>query len=125
MANNGLETLTRKSLNNINQILDLEDEMVDANEEGNDYPNDERTFLIVENGSASDVTVTIEAQRDQVGVTSFGQLSLDDIEKIVGAGKWAILAAPPGGYNDAQGRARVTYSSHDDVKVVAVRRTAD
>jgi hypothetical protein len=90
---------------------------VAADVAGDTFANNGREYAIVKNGSASPITVTLDAQ-----VQVDGQAVVDrtvtinaGIEKIIGP-------FPTGIYNDANGQAKITYSAVTSVttKILSV-----
>lgn len=93
---------------------------------GDEFVNDERTYLHVKNGDASPHTVTITKQRATVqGPDGFGDIALSDIAVAVPAGEERLIKAPPAIYNDSNGKAQVTYSAVTSVTVGVFRRSDD
>lgn len=88
---------------------------------GDEYVNDEHTVLYVNNASAGSVTVTITAQKTEVRKPGYGTLAIANIAVAVPAGGRRLVKAPPAAYNDADGRAQVTYSAATSVTVAALR----
>jgi hypothetical protein len=88
---------------------------VAADVAGDTFPNTGKEVLIVKNGSASPITVTldIKATLDGQAVTDPTVTINAGIEKIIGP-------FPLGYYNDANGRVSVTYSAVTTVTVKAL-----
>lgn len=93
---------------------------------GDEFPNDDRTILVIQNSSTAVVTVTAAAVRDTANPVGYGELSNPDIAVAVAAGSTAlpsygIVNAPAGAFNNASGRVDVTYSAYAGVRVAALR----
>lgn len=58
----------------VSGIADIDAQQVAAAAGGDTYPNDDRTVLVVTNGSASSVTVTPTIQRTSTKAPGFGQI---------------------------------------------------
>jgi len=88
---------------------------------GDSYANDDRTFLVVKNGGAGSITVTITAQRTSFQLEKFGNVTFSNMQITVGAGSEAWIKAPVAPYSDASGKAQVSYSGTSSVTVAAIR----
>lgn len=82
---------------------------------GDEFPNDGRTFLYVNNGG-SGITATIVTQQ-----TVDGKAVADDAITVSGGQSRYIGPFPPSIYNDVNDRVQVTYSGVTSVTVAAVR----
>ncbi|NPV80740.1 MAG: hypothetical protein HPY52_10770 [Firmicutes bacterium] len=87
-----------------------------ADAAGDKFANNGRTFLVVKNGSASAVTVTVNSQKQ------CDQGFDHDITVSVGASgeKW-IGPLDPNRFNNASGQVEVAYSAVASVTVAAVQ----
>lgn len=83
---------------------------------GDEFPNDGRTFLYVNNGGGSPITATIVTQQ-----TVDGKAVADDAITVTNAQGRYIGPFPPSIYNDVNDRTQVTYSGVTSVTVAAVR----
>ena len=89
---------------------------------GDEYVNDERTVLLLNNTSGAARTYTLAAQRTSVTVAAFGTLAIANISVVLSGDGLAAIQGPPAAYNnDSTGRASITYSSNSGVAVVPVR----
>jgi hypothetical protein len=101
--------------------VDLDAVDVAANAGGDSYPNDDDTFLYINNQDASPKTVTITAQRTAVRKEGFGELTIASIAVVVPATSRRLIKVPIGSYSDASGRVQLTYSAVTSVTVAALR----
>lgn len=87
-----------------------------ADVEGNKFSNNGRTFLVVKNGGAAPVTVTVNSQR------KCDQGFDHDITVDVPAGgeRW-IGPLDPHRFNTPNGEVEVAYSAVDSVTVAAIQ----
>lgn len=94
----------------------LDPTLVPAASGGDEFPNDGRTFFIVNNGGASQITVTFVGQ----GYCSHG--FQHDLEVTVDTGE-ELNVGPFSRqrFNDENGRVQVSYSDVTSVLVGAVR----
>jgi hypothetical protein len=85
---------------------------------GDSFPNGGNEYLHVKNGGGSPVTVTIPAQKgcDEFGVTNAAH---DMVVSVPATGERIIGPVSPRQFNDANGRAQVTYSGVTSVTVGA------
>ncbi len=89
---------------------------VAAGASGDKFDNTGKEFLIVENGSESPVTVTLDVK------ATVGGLAITDPTVSVPAGGVRMVGPfEPRLFNDTDGHVNVTYSAHTDVTVKAVR----
>lgn len=88
---------------------------------GDAYVNDGRTFLVVTNGGASPITVTVTVQRTSIRVAGLGAITFASIPVVVANGTTKWISVPKGPYNDDNGRVNVTYSAVTSVTVGAFR----
>jgi hypothetical protein len=89
---------------------------------GDEMPNDGDTFLHVKNGGGAGITVTIAAQvatRDAEGYGPFTRANL--AVSIAAAADKMIGPLPAKTWNNANGRAAITYSGVTTVTVAALR----
>lgn len=85
-----------------------------ASSTGDSFPNDGNTFLVVKNGGASAITVTIATPAKVWGI-DIAELSIS-----VGAGATMFIGPfPEPVFNDANGRVNVSYSAVTSVSVGA------
>jgi hypothetical protein len=101
--------------------FDIEDNMVAAGASGDQYPNDERTFLVVKNVNVAARTITISATRSTADKFGFGTLDVDDISQAIAQNEVRVVRVPVASHGDAAGRVTVTYSDNTDVTVKAIR----
>jgi hypothetical protein len=85
------------------------------------YPNDERTFFVMDNADASQHVGTISALRATADKHGFGSLAVSDITITVPAGERRMVRAPMASHSDASGRVTVTYDDVTSVTVGAFR----
>lgn len=83
---------------------------------GDEFPNDGRTFIYVNNGGGGSITVTTVTQQ-----TVDGKAVADDSISVPNAQARYIGPFPPSIYNDVNDRVQVTYSGVTSVTVAAVR----
>lgn len=95
-----------------------------AEEDGNYFVNDARTFVLVQNTSAGSINVTATIQKSSINVPGFGTLTETSEVIAVAAGKTVPIQLPPGQFNDSNGYAHLTYSDHE-LLLVDVYRLAD
>jgi hypothetical protein len=95
--------------------------LVAADASGDQYPNDDRTFFVMDNADASPHTGTIAKTRDTVEKAGFGTLTVADISVVVPAGERRMVRAPMASHGDAAGRITVTYDAVTTVTVGAFR----
>ena len=109
------------SVNNLGRvgITDLDSELAAASAGGDTFAYNPRTCLIVKNGSGGNVTVTGSAYNDEVEVSGFGTLAVDDFTMVVAAGDYAITPFFEQAFRNASGAVAFTYSSHSSVSVGA------
>lgn len=89
---------------------------------GDDYLNDDRTFLVVKNAGGSAINVTITVQQPNFDIPGFGKVTFAAIVVSVPATtgeRW--IKAPKAPYTDANGKVQVTYSVDTSVTAGAVR----
>lgn len=80
-----------------------------------------RLCLVVLNGSASPITVTIPSQvTTRPGDGAFPEQSVGNIAVAVAAGATRIIGPIPSAYNNATNDVLITYSAHADVLVAAL-----
>ena len=102
--------------------FDITDNVQQANLTGDQYPNDERTYLVVVNGAAgATCNVTISATRATADKFGFGSLGVDDITMAVPNDTTWIVRVPVASHGDAAGRVTVNYNQITNVDVGAVR----
>lgn len=88
---------------------------------GDQFINDGRQIIVVQNGDASAKTVTVAGQATDVRVPHYGKLDQTDTVAVVAAGATAILGPfPKQGFNDASGYVQITYSAVTSVTVGVV-----
>jgi hypothetical protein len=86
-----------------------------ANVDGNYFINNGKTFLHVINGSASDITVTIDSP------TECSQGGTHDVPVLVSAGEERFIGPlNQGRFNDDNGRVNVTYTAVTTVTVACI-----
>ena len=90
---------------------------------GDEFPNNDRTFLQAVNG-ATDCNITITAQKTAVSVPGFGTITLANIAVLCTANEERMISAPPAIYNDGNGKAQVTYDDVTNVTVAAIQLPA-
>jgi len=96
--------------------------LVAAAPAGDQFPNDERTWLVVANGGGvNPCVVTIPKTRDTADMSGFGSLGVDDITFSVPFGETWHVRVPVASHGDAAGRVRVTYDQVVTVTVGAFR----
>jgi hypothetical protein len=88
---------------------------------GDSYPNDDDTFLFINNQDASSKTVTLVAQRTAIKKEGFGELTIASIAVVVPTLSRRLIKVPIGSYSDASGRVQLTYSAVTSVTVAALR----
>lgn len=82
----------------------------------------ERTFLHVENGGASEITVTVTAQSSSLHVEGYGTLARANLSVAVPAGEGRMIGPfPPNAFKDSSGNVAVSYSDVTSVTVAALR----
>jgi hypothetical protein len=82
---------------------------------GDSFPNTGHEYLVVKNGSASPITVTLDIKQ-----TVDGQTVTDPTVTIAAGASKIIGPFPTGIYNDTNGRVGVTYSAVTTVNVIAL-----
>lgn len=98
-----------------------------ASSGGDEYPNDDRTILVVQNGTTAAVTVTATAQQTVTTPSGYGELANADITLAVAAAStpgvptYGVLNVPQGAFNNSSGRVEVGYSDHTSIRVAALR----
>ena len=96
--------------------------MTAASGGGDEYANDQRTILLIQNAAASARAITITAQRTSVTVPAFGVLTIANIVVAMTGIGLAVMQASPGGYNNnTNGRADVTINTAASVSYAAIR----
>jgi hypothetical protein len=100
--------------------LDVSNAALTAVSTSDDFPNNGKTFLFVDNQQASSVTVTISAVRSVVQVGGYGSVAISDIVVTIPATKQYAIIVPYASHS-AAGTTTVTYSSTTSVKAAAVR----
>jgi hypothetical protein len=91
---------------------------------GDVLPNgDGNSFLVVNNAGASNMTVTVTAQRTSIQREGFPTVTVPDITVTVPAAKYKLVG-PFGraAYNDGNGRVVISYSKVTSVTVLGVRK---
>jgi len=89
--------------------------MAAADEEGDEYSNTGNEMLLIENGSASPITLTVPTPYTVDG------LDVDDREITIPAGESHLLGPfPQAYYNDTNGKVQLEYSAHADVSVAVI-----
>lgn len=88
---------------------------------GDEFVNDDRTFLVVKNGDASPHTVTIAVQRANFSLPNFGTVVFAALVVVVGATEERWIKIPKGPYNDGNGKAQITYDAITTVTVAAIK----
>lgn len=83
---------------------------------GDKFTTNGRTALLVKNGGAGAINVTIPKVRSLVEVPEYGELAVSDLTLQIAAGESGILAPAPGAYASG-GQVEVNY---DDVTSVTV-----
>lgn len=79
---------------------------------GDSFPNTGKEFLVIKNGGAAAITVTLDIQQ-----TVDGQAVTDKTVSVAAGATVLIGPFPTGIYNDANGRVNITYSSVTNVTV--------
>ncbi|MEU7400711.1 hypothetical protein [Streptomyces sp. NPDC044948] len=95
------------------------DNLMAAATSGDDCATGTGVLLIVNNGSAASVTVTLATPE-----TVDGDLAVDDREVAVAASGWAVIPVTDRYRNPSTGRCAITYSAAADVTVGVVRTAA-
>lgn len=92
-------------------------------EDGDTIPvnGDQREFLVVKNGAASPVTVTIPAQTTSVNISGVGAVEVDDHEVDVPDGEERWIGPFTKAYRNSEGKVVTEFSSVTDVTAAAVR----
>ncbi|MEM7232556.1 MAG: hypothetical protein AAF517_10295 [Planctomycetota bacterium] len=90
---------------------------------GDEYPNDDRTGLLVmvASGASGNRTVTLQVQRPSVSPPGYGALTVESKVVTLAAGEMTELQGLVAPFNDATGKAMVTYDNHADVLIAPVR----
>ena len=79
-------------------------------------------FLVVFNGGASNMTVTVPAQHTSIVREGFPTVTVPDIAVTVPAAKYRLVGPLlRGAYNDGNGRAVIQYSKVTSVTVMGAR----
>lgn len=113
--------LTVKQLSDTTPI-DRASAVAAASAGGDTAPNDGRTFLLVENGGASSITVTVTAQKTSLSVPGLGNVTKANVAQAIAAGDEALLGPfAPAVFNDINGNIDITYSGVTSVSVAAIR----
>lgn len=90
--------------------------------DGDTFPNDGRTLLVVHNGSGGSITVTVDAQVTEARVQHLGEVTKAAGGGTVAAGVTQVFGPfAERAFNDATGMCEVTYSSAASVTVAAIR----
>lgn len=93
-------------------------------DDGNWFPNTERTCFLIPNGSVSPVTVTITARNASTPIEGYGTVLLPAVVVTVPAGEEHAIMAPPGRANDSSGYCTVVCATATaDVKICAIKLT--
>ena len=90
---------------------------------GDLIPNgDGRSFLVINNAGATQMTVTATAQHTTLSREGFPTVPVADKVAIVPAGKYYLMGPfERGAFNDGNGRVVISYGTVTSVKVRAVR----
>ena len=97
-----------------------------ASATGDTYPNDEHTYLVVDNASGSSITATITKITSTVTPPGrFGPITLADKVITILAGARAHITAPPSIYNSSAGVAEMKTSLETSVTIQARRRAPE
>lgn len=94
--------------------VDMVGEAADA--AGDEWPNTGSEFVQVFNGSAGAVTVTKD-----IRATTDGAAAVDPTVSVPAGKTYLIGPFPPGWYNDANNRAKITYSAVTSVTIKVVK----
>ncbi len=78
---------------------------------GDEYTNNPGTLAWMDNQDGSSTTVTFVAVKTSVVVPGYGSLTIASIAVAVPATSQRVISIPTTGYNDANGRVQITYSS--------------
>lgn len=93
-----------------------------ASATGDTYPNDEHTYLVVDNASGSSITATFtKITPDVTPPGRFGKITLADKVVTILAGERAHITAPPSIYNN-NGVVEMKTSLETSVTIQARRR---
>lgn len=83
---------------------------------------DGKTILLVKNGSAGSITVTVTEQIANPTDPNYGILTKSDVSKAVAAGAIAVIGPfPVAAFNDSNGDVNISYSAATSVTVAALR----
>lgn len=89
---------------------------------GDTVDNDGATFLHVKNGGGAPITVTVTAQVASLPTPRYGNLTRANIAvSVPAAGERFVGPFPKAAFNDANGRAAISYSGVTSVTVAALR----
>lgn len=83
---------------------------------GDSFPNAGQEFLLVKNGSAAPINVTLD-----IKASLDGAAVVDPVVAVPAGGERIIGPFPPGIYNDVNRRVSVAYSAAAGVTVKALR----
>ena len=100
--------------------VDMDSALQAAALAGDSYPNDERTFFVVD-APTNAVVATIAKTRDTADKHGFGSLGVDDITLTVGIGERKSVRVPVASHGDAAGRVKITYDVITGVLVGAFK----
>jgi hypothetical protein len=89
---------------------------------GDTVDNDGKVVLHVKNGGAGAINVTVAAQVASLSVEGYGTLTRSDVVVSVPAGGERFIGPfPPRAFNDANGRAAITYDAVTSVTLAALQ----
>jgi hypothetical protein len=100
--------------------LDVSAAVLTAVSVSDDFPNNGKTFLYVDNQNAGNCVVTVSAVRSVVQVGGYGSVAISDIVVTIPTGKSYAIIVPYASHS-AAGTTTVTYSTITNVKAAAVR----
>jgi len=81
----------------------------------------QRSFLAVDNGGGSEITVTITAQDTKVDAPGVGEVDIADMSVAVPAGEDRLIGPFPSAFINDSGNVEVGYSDVTSVSVAALR----
>ena len=92
-----------------------------ADAAGDNFANNGKRSLLIENASAGQRTVTFVTQ--STVDSGAGGLAVADLAIAIPAGELHYLGPFPANiYNDANGKVQMTYDDHTDLKVAVIER---
>jgi hypothetical protein len=90
--------------------------------EGDQFANDDRTFVHIKNGSGGSIDAVIQASESSVFMKGFGDILLPDVTIAIPAGEERMFQCPPARFNSS-GKCTIICSSVTTVTMAAFKMT--